>query len=137
MTINFADVASKPMAEVERRLGVTPIEELLAERSGLVEQVADLRAEHGSFGTFEARRKAELARIAQAIRARYHRDGVKATEGAVDDAAHASPEYYDLVVAATQARANLYRLEARIDAIDQTIQRANAIARYLTSEARL
>jgi len=37
-------VARSRMAEIEDRIGVAPVEELLAERQELVEQVAQLRA---------------------------------------------------------------------------------------------
>lgn len=130
-------VARSRMAELERRLGITPIEELLAERDRLVEEVAELYAEHGPFGTWEHRRKIELARIAQLVRAQRLRDGVKSTAAEIDDAAREHPDYHDLVVAATTARARLYKLESRIENVDQTIQRANAMARYAAAEARL
>jgi hypothetical protein len=125
------------MSEIERRLGVTPIAELLADRDVLVEQVADLRAEHGSFGTWDARRKAELSRIAQSLRANLHQQGKKLTVAEVDSMAHASPEYYDLVIEATRARAQLARLDSRIFNIEATIQRGNIVARHMTAEARL
>lgn len=130
-------VARSPMADVERRLGLTPVEELLAERDTLVEQSATLHAQHGAWGTWDHERKSKLAVIAALLRAQALRDGVKVTEASLTEAAHASGDYMAFVTTATNDRAELYRLESRIHAIDQIIQRANMLGRYLASEARL
>src|SRR3990167_8094112 len=74
-------VARSRMAEVEEAIGIPPVEELLAERQQLVERVAELRARHGSFGTFDALRKSKLATIKMLIRAQAQRDGRKADNG--------------------------------------------------------
>lgn len=127
-----------PMREVETRLGVEPIDRLLAERDGLVEQVATLRARYGGWGTFDHLRKMELARIAGLIRAQSVRDKEgKVTQAEVDDRAHSHPDYRDFITTATTERAQWVKLEAKIENIDATIQRANAVVRYLTSEAKL
>ena len=130
-------VAHSPMAEVETRLGVKPIEELLDERSHLVERVADLRARYGSFGTFDHIRKIELSRIEGLLRAEHRRDKVRMTIPEMSAATHSHPDYTDFIIQATRDRAEYVKVEAKIEAIDATIQRANAIVRYLTSEARL
>ena len=49
----------------------------------------------------------------------------------------APTENLDLVTLATEQRAEWVKLEAKAEAIDATVQRANAIIRCLTSEARL
>jgi chorismate mutase len=125
------------MREVESRLGIEPIDKLLAERYALVERVADLRARHGAFGTWDHARKILLATVAMKARALAVRDGTKVTEGALEDLAHASPEYTEMVTQATLDRSELTLLEAKIEAIDATIMRANAITRFAASEARL
>ena len=125
------------MADLEARLGIEPIDKLLAERDGLVEQSATLYARHGAWGTWEHERKSKLAVIAALLRAQALRDNVKVTEASLVEAAHASSEYMVFVTEATVDRAELYRLESEIQNIDATIQRANMIGRYLASEARL
>lgn len=131
-------VARSPMAEIEDRIGLPPIEEMLAERQQHVERVAELRARHGSFGTWDAMRKSKLATLKMVLRAQAVRDKLpKPTEGALEDESHAHPDYVDFVTAATRERAELNRLEGLIENIDATIQRANAIARYAAAEARL
>ena len=130
-------VSRSPMADLEAKIGLQPLDELLAARDDLVEQVATLRARHGSFGTWEHERKIELARIATAIRARALRDKIKLSNEAVSDAAHATVEYFELVTMATTERAELYRLESKITDIDATVMRANVVARFAANEMRL
>lgn len=131
-------VARVPMRVTEEAIGVDPIDSLLHRRGSLVERVATLRSRYGSFGTFDHERKMELARLAALVRVQALRDKLpKLTVAEVDDAAHSHPDYREFITQATKDRADLYRVEAQIDAIDATIQRANAIIRYRTSEARL
>jgi len=130
-------VYAEKMADVETRMGLDPIHELLAKRQEFVEQVADLRARYGSFGTFDPMRKATLSQIKMLIRAQSVAAGVKKTEACLDEEAHADARYVEFITSATQGRADLAVLESKIEHIDATIYRANAIARYLSAEAAL
>lgn len=130
-------IALSPMAEIEERLGLDPVETLLHQRRALVEKVADLRARFGSFGTFDHIRKSELARLAGKLRAEYTAQNVKVTEAQLDQQAHAHPEYIRLITEATTQRAEWALLESDIEAIEWTIRRGDMIGRYLSSEARL
>lgn len=130
-------VTRSPMADLEAKIGLQPLDELLAARDDLVEQAASLHARHGGWGTWDHERKSRLAIIAALLRAQALRDGVKVTEASLTEAAHASPDYMTFVTEATNDRAELFRLESKIQAIDATIQRANVIARYAANEARL
>lgn len=130
-------VSRSPMAHIEDRIGVTPIEELLADRQTLVEAVADLRAMYGPFGTFDAKRKVLLATVAMKARATAQAQGAKVTEASLDETAHASPEYTDFITQATLDRSKLTVLESKIEAIDHTITRSNAVVRYVAAEAHL
>lgn len=130
-------VARSRMADIEERLGIEPIDQLLAERYKLVERVADLRARHGAFGVWDHERKTLLATLRMKARALATRDGLKVTEAWLDDNAHSAPEYDEAVAKATMDRSELTLVEAKIEAIDATIQRANALTRFVTSEMRL
>lgn len=130
-------VYAEKMAGIESRMGLDPIHVLLARRQELVEKMADLRARYGSFGTFDAMRKAELSKIKMQIRAQATAGRVKKTEACLDEEAHADPRYFEVITVATRGRADLAVLEAKIEAIDATIYRANAVARYLSAEASL
>lgn len=125
------------MASLERKLGVTPIEELLHDRAQLTERVADLRARFGPFGTFDHIRKMELARLNGLLRAQAVRDKVKRTNDETDNMAHDHPDYRDLITEATRQRAEWVRLESQIEAIEFQIRRADAMCRFATAEARL
>jgi len=130
-------VARSPMADVEDRLGIEPIDELLAERNALIEKVADLRARYGAFGTADHLRKIQLSQIKSLIRVQALRDKRKVTNDQVDDEAHSHPFYVEHVTTMTSERAEWVRLEARIEAIDMTIMRGQAVARFAANEARL
>lgn len=130
-------VASSPMAEAELRASVQPIDELLAERSHLIEKCAPLRAVYGSFGTFDHSRKILLSRLKGEIRARAVRDQRKITNDQVDEEAHEHPDFIEFITDATKARTQWIKLEAIIEAIDFKIQRGQAVMRFAASEARL
>lgn len=130
-------IARDARQELEARIGIEPLESLLAERHELVQQAANLRARHAAFGTWGDLRKTELATIAQSLRARALKDNVKMTEAAVTDAAHADPRYIEFVIQATKERAQLTVAEDRIQAINERIMRDNALAKFVTAEAHL
>lgn len=132
-----AIVARSPFGEIEARIGLMPIEELLAERDTLVKEIAPLRAKHGPFGTYGDLRKIELAKVAAMLRAKATEETRKITEAALEEAAHAAPSYIDFVTGATEEKARYFELENRVQGIEDTIRRANAVAQYLTAEARL
>jgi chorismate mutase len=131
--------AGSPMAEIEARASVQPIEELLDERATLIQRVANLRAVYGSFGTWEAQRKMMLARLKGQVRAEALRGTTarKLTNDQIDDEAHDHPEYMDFITMATKERAAWIVLEAKIEAIDFRIQRGQAVVRFASAEARL
>lgn len=126
-----------PMADVEVRIGIQPVEELLAERDALVKKVAPLRARYAAFGTFEALRKIELASVAESIRARARANGKKLTEDAIKDAAHADARYVKFVTEATSQRAKWAELEDLIQGVNDTINRGQAVARFVSAEVHL
>ena len=123
--------------EIELRAGVEPLNQLLSERDVLVEQVADLRAKFGPFGTFDHLRKIELSRIKSVVRLQAMQDNRKMNNDQVDEEAHEHPDYTQFVVQATKDRARWMRFEAKIEAIDYRIQRGQGLLRYAASEPRV
>jgi chorismate mutase len=126
-----------PMAVQEMKMGLEPIENLLDERQRLVDQVAELRAQFGSWGVFDHQRKIELSQIKQRIRLEAMRDKIKLSNDAIDDMAHADAGYVAFIVAAQQERARWVRTEERINHIDFLINRGQSVARYATAEVQL
>lgn len=130
-------VAYASRAEVESRMGCENIEALLDDRAHLVKEVAELRALYSSFGTFDHRRKIELARLKGSLLAQYVKAGVKVSNDRLDDEAHAHPDYVAFIAEATSGRAKWAILENKIQNINDVILRDNAIARFASSEMHL
>ena len=120
--------------EIEARVGVTPLDELQADRRALVAQVAPLRGLYGPFGGFDARRKVLLAICATT--AREGARDTKITEAAITDAAHAHEAYRDWINRSELERAEYIVMEDAISAITERIHRDNALIRYVTSEPK-
>ena len=107
-------VARTSMADLEAKMGIPPLEGLLAERDELVQQVARLRARHGPFGTWDAERKIALEQAAALIRAQSALEQKKVTESALDEAAHTTGSYVDFITTAVSEKADWIVLENRI-----------------------
>lgn len=125
------------MGEIEVKMGLEPIENLLDDRNALVERTAVLRAKYGPFGVWEHLRKIELARLKALRRAQYQDQRVRASNDRIDDEAHQHPDYVEFVALALRERAEWNKLEERIAAIDFVLNRQQVVARYVTAEARL
>lgn len=131
-----AEASPNPMSDAEARMGVQPIDELLAEREALVRKAAPLAARYGSFGTWDARRKEMLALCALKVREEY--DGTdRLTDGKVDTLAHAHPDYTAFLIQSETEKARYLMIEDRIQGITERINRGQAVARYLTAELSL
>lgn len=125
------------MGEIEQRMGLPPVEGLLAERDELVAQVAPLRARHGPGGVWDDLRRVHRATIAMKHRAQAIAAGTKVTEAYLEDAAQADLDYLAFIEIGVLEKITHTELENRIQGIEATIQRANVIGRYLAAEAHL
>ena len=125
------------MTDMELKMSIIPIAELLPERAKLVDKVADLRARFSTFGTWDALRKIELSRIKGLLRAQATRDKRKLTLVQLDEEAHAHADYVDFVIQGTKDRAEWTRCEERIKAMDMTVNRGQAVAKYAVAELHL
>lgn len=133
----MADHIVTPTADIETRMGVQPLDELLAERDVLVKKCAALRAKHAPFGTYDALRKIQLSQIATVIRATAAAKNEKKTETCVSDEAHAHDTYVAFVLEATKEKMEWVILENTIQGINDTIMRGQAVARFVSSELHL
>ena len=125
------------MSALEERAQIEPLDDLLAERWALIQQVAPLRAKYGPGGVFDALRKLEVSTISSQARLLAARDGVKVTEAFLDEQAHASERYAGFLAEATQERIRWITTEAKIDAIDARIFRGQSLARFAAAELHL
>ena len=126
-----------PQADVEQRMGITPLEELLSERDDLVKVAAPLRARHSAGGVWDDLRRVQRATIAMKIRAQKVAAGEKVTEAYLEDAALADGDYMAFITAGVTEKIAHTELENRIQGINDQINRGQAVARYLASEAGL
>src|SRR6266566_7702858 len=125
---------ASPMTDAELRAQVIPLEELLAERDDLVQRLARLRAVHGAGGTYGDLRKIELSKAAAVVRAQATLEGKRVTEAYLDEMAHCADGYIQFIIEATSQRADWVRLEERLTGIDFTINRGQAVAKFVTAE---
>lgn len=130
-------MSASPSAQLENKIGVQPLEELLEQRRYLVGKVAELRARFGNFGTWDHQRKITLSQCKMLIRMQAMEAKRRITGDEVDAEAHTHPDYVQMVIEATHQRAEWTRLEAEIEAIEFTIHRGQALVRYVTGEMRL
>lgn len=114
---------------VEAAVGVKGGGELVDERTHLVRKAATLRARHGSFGTWDHERKVLLAKLRATIRAGATVGGAKMTEAAIDDAAHAHPDYVQFITDGIIDKAKWIEAEAVIEGIDFQFYRDQAVMR--------
>jgi len=115
--------------DVERSMGVDPIDGLLAEFEATREAWATGAALYGPGGTFDNLRKVKLSIIECSIRDDYQAKGVKVTEAAIEQQAHADLAYTAWLDNHTVARANWLRLDAEREDVRMRINRGQAVLR--------
>jgi len=110
-------------------VGVKGVGEVVDERTHRVRQSANLRALHGSFGLWDHQRKILLAKLRTMIRGGAVASGAKMTEAAIDDAAHAHPEYVEFITQGVIDKQKWIESEAVIEGIDFQFYRDQAITK--------
>lgn len=126
-----------PFRDIENRVGIGHLDQLHERRRALIQQVAPLRALHGSFGKFDALRKQKLAAFAEIVRADYAEKGKKITEARIDQLAHAYPGYIQWLTDMLNEHAEMINLENEIRDIDDQIVRETSLIGYARSEMKL
>ena len=126
-----------PMADIETRMGIQPLEELHAERDVLVKQVAPLKVKWGPGGLGQHLRKAELSMVEETIRGKAAVEERKITEAAIEQGGHADPRYVEWLTTAAAEFAEMILLENEIDKINEKIIRGGQAGKYATSELHL
>lgn len=128
-----------PQADVEQRMGIQPLEELLSERDELIARCAPLRARHGPGGVWDDLRRVQRATIAMKLRAQAAATSppTKVTESFLDDAAQADADYLAFIEAGVREKIQHTELENQIAGIDALIQRGNVVGRFVAQEAGL
>jgi len=132
-----APVTAPVMQDAEIRAGVEPIDQLLAEHAVLVERVAPFWALYGAGGTADHMLSAERCRINGLLRAMAAASGKAATEAALEVGSRAHPDYLALMAKQTTERAEYFRLNAALEAVEMRVNRGQALLRFASAEARM
>jgi len=126
-----------PRSDAEDRMGVEPVDVLLANRATIVDALAPLWAEYGSGGIGEHRLSAERCRIVGLLRAMAAAKGEKITEAALEAGSKEHPEYIGMMAQQTTDRARFFRLQEDLRAIDFRLNRGQALLRAYASEPKV
>jgi len=125
-----------PRSDAEDRMGVEPVDKLLADRAGIVEALAPMWAEYGPGGIGEHRLSAERSRIIGLLRAMAAAEDKKVTEAALEAGSRAHPAYLAMMAKQTTERAEFFRQQEQLRAIDFRLNRGQALLRAYASEPK-
>lgn len=135
----MADGMTPSTSDRERALGITPVDDLLEAYLDTTAEIAPLRARHGTNGTFEHERKALLAKLRIGIRRAALTPTARVTAGrltdaAIDDLAHAHPEYLTFLETCRVEKAAMHRMEGDLVRSGMVANRHNLLLRLETAD---
>lgn len=122
---------------LESRAELRSLDALQAERRALLVQLAPLKARHGSFGTWDAKRKQLVEALKVRHRARLIAEGVKTTETMIDAEAHADEQYARFLDQAERDKVQFLLLDNRLSEIEEQIKDREFRLLAYNAEARL
>lgn len=125
------------LSALESRADVDSLEDLHQRRRTLLVQLAPLKALHGPFGTWDAKRKQLLEALKVRHRMELAQRQEKATEGLIDALAHADEQYARFLEDSTEAKAKYLTLDNELTEIGERIEARNAAIYAYSSEIRL
>lgn len=125
------------LTALESRAEVDSLEDLHARRRHLLVQLAPLKALHGPFGTWDAKRKQLLEGLKVRHRMQLAAENTKATEGLIDALAHADPQYERFLDESTAAKAEYLTLDNELTEIAERIEGRNAALYAYSAEIKL
>lgn len=110
---------------------------LRREEAQLAAELASYRARFAYPSHFEHERKLKLSVLKEARRAEYSRMGEKITESALDEYAHAHPEYRQFLDAGLRDRQKMEQLEANLVEVRGKIETAKGAELYFERATRM
>lgn len=113
---------SRHGALLEGRADVDPLHELHHQRRVVMLALAPLKALHGSFGKWDARRSQLLAAIKVRVRRGLEASGGKVTESMVDAEAHADPQYMVVIDQGIEEATQYHLLQTELEEIEERIR---------------
>ena len=122
---------------LESRADTISLEALQTERRSLIEANGHLIAMHGPYGMADHYRKRMLECMKIEARMTMEKLSIKATEGSVDAAAHASEQYGNFLDQALSDRIAFQTIANRLTEIQELVQSREVELRAFTKEIGL
>jgi len=122
---------------LESRAEIDALDQLHEQRRDLLVELAPLRAMHGSFGLFDAKRKALLSALKVQVRMELTAKGGKVTDDIVDAEAHCHPRYTAFLDDQMDDKVRYIQLETAHDEILERIKNRELSLLAFNAEARL
>lgn len=129
----MADLSTPDGGTRERLLGLLPVDDIVEAYMVATSAYAPLRAKHGTNGTFEHDRKALLANLRVGIRRHAQTPAMRVqkalTDAAIDDLAHAHPEYQQFLTDSRSEKQQMAELEGTMASLTMLANRHNLLLR--------
>jgi hypothetical protein len=128
---------SGDLTGLESRADLDSLEDLHAQRRQLLPEYAALRALHGTFGKWDARRKQMLAAIYVSVRMDAQAKGEKTTEAYLDALARADERYARLIDEGIDGATRFVELDTQMSEVMEKIRNRELAMSTYTAEVRL
>lgn len=125
------------LTALESRSDVDSLDDLHQRRRQIMPEYAALRALHGPFGKWDPRRKAMLSVVKVKVRSAAQAAAQKITEAAIDDEAHADPQYIAVVDQGIDEATRYAMLDMEMSEIEERIRSREIGLRAYAVEAGL
>lgn len=132
-----ADEWGGDLTALESRADVDSLEDLHQRRRQIMPEYSVLRALHGPFGKWDAKRKAMLCAVKVRVRMATQTAAQKITEAAIDDEGHADAQYIRVVDEGIDGATRYAMLDMEISEIEEKIRSREIGLRAYSVEAGL
>lgn len=122
---------------LEDRADVDPLLVLHEKRRDLLVELAPLKAMHGNFGLYDAKRKALVEAMKVRARMRLQANGGKVTDAIIDAEAHCDEQYTRWLDEQMADKVRFIQLESELDAIAELIRNRELSLQVFNSEVKL
>lgn len=125
------------ITDLEARAHVAALDELHSKRRDLLVEFAPLKAMHGAFGLYDARRKRLLEGLKVRTRERLTAANAKVTDAIVDAEAHDDPSYSAWLDDQLTDKVRYVQLEYEMDEISELVRNRELGLQIFNSEIKL
>lgn len=124
-------------SDLESRAGIRALDVLHAQRRQLMVMLAPLKALHGPFGIWDARRKQLLESLKVRARSALIAQGVKTTETMIDAEAHGDAQYLAFLDQSERDKIEYLHMQTELDEIEEAIRSREIELLAYNSEVKL